>query len=169
VLDLLGPIALILSTPPSPFYTVAGFPGLGMENAKKRLLLIDENDTRRASRIRLLTSAGYSIDVRDDYIEAERLDHERDFDVILLALHGDAHKAIAYSDHLSKDTPRQPILLLTDYGVYVPPGTLSRSVESGDPGALILSLPRCLLAAHTSVSFRSLSNRLLSLQQPRHR
>jgi len=115
-----------------------------MDNAKKRLLLIDENDTRRASRIHLLTSAGYAVYVRDDYIEAERLDHERDFDVIVLALHGEAHRAIAYSDHLSRDTPRQPILLLTDYGVYVPKGTLSRSIESGDPDALIHELASML-------------------------
>jgi hypothetical protein len=85
----------------------------------------------------LLTRSGYDVDVRDDYLSAERLNHETDFDLVIVALHGHPEKAIAYSDHLSKSSPRLPVLLLTDYGVYVPPGTLSRRVESGDPGALV--------------------------------
>lgn len=115
-----------------------------MEIAKKKLLLIDSNDFRRESRVRLLTNAGYLVDLRDDYLSAERLDHERDFDLIILALHGDAEKAIAYSNHLSKNTPQQPILLLTDFGVYVPPGALSRSIEAGDPAVLIRELAAML-------------------------
>jgi hypothetical protein len=107
-----------------------------MEN-KKKILLIDLDDTRRATRIRLLTSSGYDVDLRDDYIAAERLDHEGHFDLIILALHGHPEKAIAYSDHLSRAKPRLPILLLTDAGVYVPPGTLSGSIETGDPAELI--------------------------------
>lgn len=121
-----------------------------MEKQKKRILLIDLNDIRRGSRVRLLTSAGYLVDLRDDYIAAERLDHEREFDLIILALHGNAQKAIEYSDHLSKNTPQQPILLLTDYGVYVPPGTLSPSIEAGDPAVLIGELAS-MLAGSTYV------------------
>lgn len=54
--------------------------GPSMENAKKRLLLIDAVDARRATRVHLLNKCGFSVDVRNDYIEAERLDHEGDCD-----------------------------------------------------------------------------------------
>jgi hypothetical protein len=107
-----------------------------MEN-KKKILLIDLDDTRRATRVRLLTTSGYDVDLRDDYIAAERLDHEGFFDLVILALHGFPEKAIAYSNDLSRSKPRLPILLLTDSGVYVPPGTLSGSIETGDPAELI--------------------------------
>jgi ActR/RegA family two-component response regulator len=107
-----------------------------MENAKK-ILLIDSDDPRRKTRVRLLTGAGYTVDLRDDYISAERLDREGFFDLVILALHGQPEKAIAYSNHLSRGKPLLPILLLTDFGVYVPPGTLSRNVASGDPAVLI--------------------------------
>jgi hypothetical protein len=58
-----------------------------MEN-KKKILLIDLDDTRRATRVGLLTSSGYDVDLRDDYIAAERLDHEGFFDLVIVALHG---------------------------------------------------------------------------------
>lgn len=104
---------------------------------RKKVLLIDADDSRRKSRILLLTNAGYKVDLREDYIEAERLNHEGHFDLVIVALHRRSDKALAYSAHLTHAKPRLPILLLTDSGVYVPPGTLSPSVETGDPGALI--------------------------------
>jgi AmiR/NasT family two-component response regulator len=120
-----------------------------MENAKK-ILLIDLNDIRRESRVRLLTHAGYTVDVRTDYVEAERLDHEGRFDLVILALHSDPAKAAHYSDHLCRAKPRLPILLLTDVGVFVPPGTLSRSIETGSPDDLIQEITG-MLAGSTSV------------------
>ncbi len=116
----------------------------------KKILLIDADDTRRDSRVILLTSLGYSVDLRDDYISAERLDHEGFFDLIILALRGQPEKALAYSDHLSRTKPRLPILLLADSGVYVPPGTLNPSVEAGDPAALIHEIAS-LLAGSTHI------------------
>ncbi len=80
----------------------AGFHGSWMENAKKKLLLIDADDARRDSRILLLTGSGYTVDLRDNYIEAERLDHEGTFDLVVIALHGHPERALAYSGHLSK-------------------------------------------------------------------
>lgn len=103
----------------------------------KRLLLIDAGDLRRRSRVQLLTAMGYDVDVRDDYIEAKRLGDEESYDLIILALHGNSAKAIAYSDDLKRASPRVPILLLTDFGVFVPPGTLSQRIESGNPQDLI--------------------------------
>lgn len=110
----------------------------------KRLLLIDSNDDRRGTRVHLLTNVGYAVEVREDYVEAGRLNHEGDFDLVVIALHGNPEKTIEYSDHLSQRAPRLPVLLLTDYGVYVPPGTLSRSLEAGDPAALIGELAAML-------------------------
>jgi hypothetical protein len=103
----------------------------------KKILLIDADDIRRDSRVRLLTRLGYTVDLRDDYVSAERLDHEGFFDLIILALHGQPEKALAYSNQLSRAKPRLPILLLVDSGVYVPPGTLNPSIEAGNPAALV--------------------------------
>ncbi|HTV83063.1 MAG TPA: hypothetical protein VME18_10465 [Acidobacteriaceae bacterium] len=104
----------------------------------KKLLLIDLDDVRRKSRPLLLTNAGYTVDLRDDYTAAERLDREGAFDLIILALHRRPDMALAYSDHLSQAKPRLPILLLTDSGgVCVPRGTLSPGIETGDPTSLI--------------------------------
>lgn len=121
-----------------------------MNQSTKRLLLIDTDDLRRKSRVELLSRSGYSVDVRNDHLSAERLNDEKDYDVVILALHGNPEKAIAYSDQLSRDTPALPILLLTDYGVYVPPGTLNRSIEAGDPAALMKALAS-MLAGSTHV------------------
>lgn len=110
--------------------------GICMVNGNK-LLLIDLDDQRRESRVLLPTGAGYTVDLRDNAIAAERLDHEGHFDLIVLALQGRPEKALEYSDRLSRSKPRLPILLLTDLGVFVPAGTLSGRLESGDPDALI--------------------------------
>lgn len=101
------------------------------ENGKK-ILLIDLDDARRDSRVMLLTNAGYTVDLRNDHITAERLNHEDSFDLIILALHNRPESAVAYSDQLSKDRPTLPILLLTDYGI-----SLNRSVEGGSPAEFL--------------------------------
>ena len=117
---------------------------------KKRILLVDLDDSRRASRLQLLTHAGYVVDVRADHIEAERLDHEGEFDLVIVALHGNPQKAATYSDDLSRAKRRLPILLLTDSGVYVPKDTLSRNVEAGSPAALMREVVS-MLAGSTHV------------------
>lgn len=108
-----------------------------MNTANKRILLIDQDDVRRESRIKILLSQGYDLDVRRDHIEAEISDHEGSFDLIILALHADPEDALSYSDHIARVNPDLPILLLTDYGVYVPRGTLSVSLEAGSPSELV--------------------------------
>ncbi|HEY6447260.1 MAG TPA: hypothetical protein VIY53_12435 [Acidobacteriaceae bacterium] len=101
----------------------------------------------------MLTGAGYSVEIRDDYIAAERLDHEGAFDLIILALSGHSEKAQEYSNQLSRAKPRLPILLLTDSGVYVPRGTLGHPVETGDPKRLIEEIASML---HGSTHVREL-------------
>jgi len=104
---------------------------------QKRILLIDLGDRRRDTRVQLLTHAGYAVEVRNNHIEAEHLDHEGEFDLVIVTLHGSPQKAVKYSDDLNRAKPRLPILLLTDSGVYVPGGTRNQSMETGSPGALI--------------------------------
>jgi DNA-binding NarL/FixJ family response regulator len=121
-----------------------------LENARGKLLLIDLDDARRASRVHLLTASGFAVNVRNDYIAAERLDHEGEFDLVILALHGHPENATDYSNQLARSKPTLPILLLTDSGVYVPRGTLSESIEAGDPGGLIREIAS-MLAGSTHV------------------
>jgi DNA-binding NtrC family response regulator len=119
------------------------------ENVKK-ILLIDVHDSRRESRVWLLTHAGYSVDVRWDHVEAERLNHEGQFDLVIVTLHGDPKRAAQYGDSLNRAKPRLPVLLLTDSGVLVPAATRNRSVETGDPAELIQEVAS-MLAGSTYV------------------
>ena len=115
-----------------------------MNTASKRILLIDHDDTRRDSRIKILLSQGYHLEVRKDHIEAEISDHEGSFDLMILALHAHPDDALSYSDHIVRVNPDFPILLLTDFGVYVPRGTLSESLESGSPLELVTKVAMML-------------------------
>jgi ActR/RegA family two-component response regulator len=115
------------------------FPG------KRSILLIDLNDPRRDTRVRILEKAGYTVEVSQNHKAAEALGREFEYDLVLLALHRDKFKeAVDYSDRLQKANPGLPILLLTDAGVYVPIGTLSPSIETGLPHDLIKEIARML-------------------------
>jgi CheY-like chemotaxis protein len=119
---------------------------------KKRILLVDYDDSRRSTRVRLLQGAGYEVDVRFDYAEAEMLDHEGEHDLIIVALHRNPADAAAYTDRLTKKDPTLPILLLADFQVLAPPGTLSRTVETGHPDALLKEVAEMLSeSAHIRV------------------
>jgi hypothetical protein len=102
-----------------------------MSDSEKHVLLIDLDDSRGYSRVRLLESAGYGITVHNDHGITKRLANEDRFDSIVLTLHAVPQAAATFSDRLTKSFPCLPILLLTDVGVYVPKWTLSRSMESG--------------------------------------
>jgi DNA-binding NtrC family response regulator len=112
--------------------------------ATKRILLIDSDDYRRETRVRVLMSAGYEVELRIDHIAAVRLNHEADFDLIILALHAGSEKAAFYGDELHKNNPDLPILLLTDAGVLLPEGTLNLRIEAGRPTELIESVAQLL-------------------------
>ncbi len=86
----------------------------------------------------MLQRVGYDVVARTDYIQSEHLDQEGHFDLVVLTLHRkELEGAAAYSERLRKVKPDLPILLLTDHGVFVPRGTLSPQVETGDPGELM--------------------------------
>lgn len=107
---------------------------MGSSETAKRILLIDLDDLRRETRVRMLRQEGYSVILRTSHVDAEKLEGEGRFDLVILTLHHAAlDDAAAYSERLRKQKPDLPILLLTDNGVFVPRGTLSPSVETGYP------------------------------------
>lgn len=110
-----------------------------------RILLIDFDDTRRVTRVQLLRSANYELEVRDNWLTSEELDHEAHFDLMVVALHRQGlAEAAAYSDRVARQRPTLPILLLTDYGVFAPKGTLSRALETGEPALLLRRIAEML-------------------------
>jgi DNA-binding NtrC family response regulator len=113
----------------------------------QRVLLIDRDDTRRRSRVMLLMEAGYEVEVRAEHVMAEDLGGEARFDLVILAMHHRLEDAAAYSERLRRANPGLPILLLIDYGVLVPQGTLSRTLESGDPFGLLRGIKEMLAAS----------------------
>jgi hypothetical protein len=121
-----------------------------MSEPRKRILLVDLNDSRRDTRVQLLTNAGYSVAVRDDHISAENIADEGEFDLVVVALHRGPEDDDASSERLSQKDPTLPILLLTDSGVFVPPGTFSRPLESGSPLELIREVT-AMLAGSTHI------------------
>ena len=117
------------------------------QNTAQKILLIDLDDTRRQSRVQMLESVGYEVETRTNYVAAERLDHESQFDLIIVTLHSHPEDTVAYSDHLSVIDPKLPILLLTDAGVFVPRGTLNDSVGAGSTTRLIQKVSAMLVGS----------------------
>lgn len=106
--------------------------------SEKKILLVDLDDARRKTRVRMLERAGYEVETRADHEISERLDSEDTFDLIVLALHRkELDEAAAYSERIRKANPDLPILLLVDAGVFVPRGTLSPSVGTEVPMDMI--------------------------------
>ena len=115
-----------------------------MPNSAKHILLIDRNDERRDSRIRVLESVGYVVTVRNSAAISEGLDHESRFDLIVVTLNREPEGAASYSDRLAERLPELPILLLTDFGVFVPKGTFSRSMQAGSAHELVQNVAEML-------------------------
>jgi len=115
-----------------------------MGNEAKKILLIDLDDHLRDTRILLLEHAGYELDLRRDYVDAEALNHEGAYDLVLIAVRKLPEETIHFSDQIAKANPDLPILLLTEIGVFVPRGTLSRYLEAGSPKELITTVASML-------------------------
>lgn len=100
----------------------------------KKILLIDFDDSLRDTRVIMLKNAGYEIDLRLDYVAAEKLDHEGSYDLVLIGVRWPLpDETIRYSDRLANFHPDLPILLLMNEGVFIPRGTLSRHLQPGNP------------------------------------
>lgn len=117
-----------------------------------RILLIDRDDVRRATRVHLLEGAGYEVAVRTDWLTSEQINHEGHFDLVLIALRRpDLQAAAAYSDRLSRAKPTLPILLITDGGVFAPRGTVSQVLQSDSGPAEVLKEIAERLAGSTHI------------------
>jgi response regulator RpfG family c-di-GMP phosphodiesterase len=118
-----------------------------VQNTAQKILLIDLDDIRRQSRVQMLESVGYKVETRANYMAAELLDHEDQFDLIIVTLHSHPEDTAKYSDQLSRAEPKLPILLLTDAGVFVPKGTLSQSIGAGSATQLIQKVSTMLVGS----------------------
>ena len=115
-----------------------------MSKSNKKILLIDQDDSRRRTREMMLSAVGYDVELRADHRLGED-QTEASFDLVILALHQLGLKeAAAYSERLRKQNPTLPILLLTDVGVFVPHGTLSRKTRTGEPAELLSEVAKML-------------------------
>ena len=122
-----------------------------LDQPKKQILLIDLDDERRRTRVAMLAKAGYETRVHLDDIADKGLKSEATFDLVIISLHQDRlERAAAYSEWLRKANPDLPILLLMDAGVFVPHGTLSRSIETGFPFEMMRQIAE-MLAGSTHI------------------
>ena len=118
-----------------------------MNKETKKILLIDLDDRRRDSRVKLLQHAGYIVDLRCDYSAAESLDDEGSYDLVIIAIRELPQKTILYSDNLIKANADLPVLLILDQNAFVPRGTLGRHIEDGYPLELMQTVASMLVGS----------------------
>lgn len=100
----------------------------------KRILLIDHDDPRRATRVLLLQRNGYEVVTANRFEEIEGSVREGEFDLIVVETDDVKKASIAYGERLRGINPHLPILLLSDTGLFLPREVLlSRFAESPSP------------------------------------
>ncbi|HEY5030604.1 MAG TPA: hypothetical protein VIK39_19530 [Candidatus Angelobacter sp.] len=100
----------------------------------KRILLIDHDDPRRATRVLLLQRNGYEVVTANRFEEVEGAIREGEFDLIVVETDDVKKASIAYGERLRAINPHLPILLLSDTGLFLPREViLSRFAESPSP------------------------------------
>ena len=115
----------------------------------KRILLIDRDDPRRATRVMLLEQAGYEVAIADRFEEVEFHSEDR-FDLILIETADDVEKAtMVYAERLKSWAPKLPILLLSDRGLFLPKESLLGHFPGGHqtPVKTIARIASLLLAS----------------------
>lgn len=111
----------------------------------KKILLIDLDDTRRQTRVQILESVGYVVDVRNDHVAAAKAANENDHDLVVLALMMKAKLAAAYAARLQESSPTLPLLILTDVGAYAPLGM--QSYDGGEPKEFLAKVAELLVGS----------------------
>lgn len=111
---------------------------------QKRILLVDVDDQRRATRVSLLRHSGYQVETRKDFQAAENSADEGQFDLVIVALHAVPDGTGDYTNRLAETYLGLPILLLTDMGVFVPTWVTSRSTDGSYPAALMAEVASML-------------------------
>jgi DNA-binding response OmpR family regulator len=101
----------------------------------KRILLIDSDDLRRATRVLLLQNAGYEVATADRFEDVEGKTREAAFDLVVVETDDVTRAVVAYGERLRAENPRLPILLLSDTGLFLPKNVLlSAFTLEGRPG-----------------------------------
>jgi len=96
-----------------------------------KILIVDMDQMRRESRVKQLANAGYDVDSRDSDDCAQCPSNPGTYDLMVCSFHQHPEEATPYVDALRIKNPQQPILLLTDYGVFVPHGCLDEAPHCG--------------------------------------
>ena len=90
----------------------------------KRILLIDHNDGRRATRVLVLQEEGYEVVTADNYETVEGRIREAAFDLVIAETDHITEAVRAYSQRLRDIQPQIPILVLSDQGLFLPKAVL---------------------------------------------
>ena len=90
----------------------------------KRILLIDHNDGRRATRVLVLQEEGYEVITADSYRDVEGRIREAAFDLVIAETDHITEAVLAYSQRLRDIQPQIPILVLSDEGLFLPKAVL---------------------------------------------
>jgi hypothetical protein len=114
------------------------------QTATKRVLLIDLEDSRRDSRAHVLRSQGYEVVDRPSLIDPKHIHNEGTFDLVIVSIPSESAIAIEYGEDLSREIPSLPVLHLTDWGVFLPRGSLARFLAAGSPITLIREIAAML-------------------------
>lgn len=119
-----------------------------------RILLVDFDDPRRETRVRLLEWSWLRSDSPQGLY---RIGKTGPRGKIRHDDPGSAPAGFEQSRRVQRTKPELPILLLTDVGVYAPKGTLSKSVETDGYAALLKTVAK-MFASSTEL-IRQLSPR----------
>lgn len=96
----------------------------------KRILFIDRDDARRATRVMLLKRAGYEVFTSGRFEDVESHSEGR-FDLVIIETDSIQEVSIAYGERLKSQTPKLPILLLSDSGLFLPKESLLAHFRGG--------------------------------------
>lgn len=99
----------------------------------KRILLIDHNDPRRATRVLLLQEQGYEVVTADSYQAVEGHIREAAFDLVIVETDDIKKAVIAYGERLRGIEPQLPILVLSDLGLFLPKEVVLAHFSTANP------------------------------------
>ncbi len=115
----------------------------------KRILLIDHDDPRRATRMLLLKGQGYEVVSADSYQDVEGHIREAAFDLVIVETDDIKKAVIAYGERLRVIQPQLPILVLSNLGLFLPKEVVLAHFEAGSPSPVevITKIAAMLLAS----------------------
>lgn len=98
----------------------------------RRILLIDHDDPRRATRVMVLEKAGYEVTTANHFDEVEMTAADA-FDLVLLETDDIQKAVIAYAERLKAWSPKLSVLMLSNNGMFLPKWSLLAHFKSAHP------------------------------------